>query len=153
MKKLQILVVEKRIEVIDLTEISYTVIGQSSPHEIYILNGVKGGVIALIDKNLSENCINEVIFAIRCHLLDNHFIRPEFIDENIIFGGYYLSSRWVWRGRGNSEYPELNKYKAYFTNTFGSEYDREYDRESKCINNIEKSFKVIKDVYDRNTSR
>lgn len=44
--------------------IQYSVIGQGSPHEVYMLDGVKGGVLALVEKT-NNNTICNLIFAIR----------------------------------------------------------------------------------------
>ncbi len=125
----------------------YNVIGKGSDQQIFILGGVKGGVIALIDSD--EDCI---IFAIKCNPNNFHTlmptILPEFIDDDTIFAGCRLSSTWGWRGSTSLHRDVLRKFRGYYSTS----YDGMNTIENK-ISWIESQFRIIKSVYDRNVNR
>lgn len=131
-----------------MTEINYSMIGQGSRHEVYMLHGVKGGVIAIVDKG-RNGYINHLVLGIRCQDGSIDGIRKEFVDNNSLIDDYYeLHETWGWRAHKSTDYPELHKFKGLFLSRFGMhpEYAERF-----CIEQIEKQFKILKKIYDRNT--
>jgi hypothetical protein len=126
----------------------YHVIGQGSDLLVYCLEGVQGGVIAIM-KLKSETIIGTVTFAIKHDPSDMYKIKSEFVDKNTSFARCTLHSEWGWCGKNSIILPGmLNKFKGYFSNSPNDGYTLESEQKW-----IESQFTIIKEVYDRNTRK
>lgn len=132
-----------------MTEIKYSTIGQGSRHEVYMLHGVKGGVIGLITRSSPTSDVDHVIIAIRHREGDSDKIRPEFISDKVCTHSHYkLCDMWGWSGRiHHRDYPEISKHKALYMEAYWGRTDQ-YEL---CVNELMSAFKIIKEIYDKNT--